>query len=97
LLRPGGFAKATIVTDAAAGATVVPTESIVHFAGVTKIFIVENNQATSLNDIVLGGEGRGWVEVSSKSLPKSALVVTTGQSQLADHTQVVIRTPEPPK
>ena len=96
LLRPGGFAKATIITDSAAKAAVVPIESIVRFAGVTKLFIVENNKARSINDIVTGAEGRGWVEVASKTLPASATVVTTGQTQLADNTQVVIRTPEPP-
>jgi membrane fusion protein, multidrug efflux system len=96
LLRPGGFAKATIITDSAAKAAVVPTESIVRFAGVTKLFIVENNKARSISDIITGAEGRGWVEVASNTLPASASVVTTGQTQLADNTQVVIRTPEPP-
>jgi membrane fusion protein, multidrug efflux system len=96
LLRPGGFAKATIITDSAAEAAVVPTESIVRFAGVTKLFIVENNKARAISDIITGQEGRGWVEVASKTLPASASVVTSGQIQLADNTQVVIRTPEPP-
>ena len=41
---PGGFAKATIVTDASAEAAVVPIESIVQFAGVTKLFVVEERQ-----------------------------------------------------
>jgi multidrug efflux pump subunit AcrA (membrane-fusion protein) len=94
LLRPGGFAKATIVTDSAAQAAVVPIESVVHYAGVTKLFFVQDGKAHAVNDIVTGTEGRGWVEVSSKSLPAEAMVVTTGQSQLADNTPVVIRTPE---
>src|SRR5262249_15206638 len=97
LLRPGGFAKASIVTDSAAQAAVVPMESIVRFAGVTKLFVVEDGKARAINDIVTGAEGRGWVEVSSKSLPRSASVVTTGQTQLADGTPVTIRVPEPPQ
>ncbi|MGO8898016.1 MAG: efflux RND transporter periplasmic adaptor subunit [Isosphaeraceae bacterium] len=96
LLRAGGFAKATIVTDSAARAAVAPTESIIRFAGVTKLFFVENGKARSVNDIVTGSEGPGWVEVTSKSLPTSAMVVITGQTQLANGTPVVIRTPEPP-
>ena len=95
LLRPGGFAKATLVTDSSAEAAVVPIESIIRFAGVTKLFVIEDNKARAINDIVTGTEGQGWVEVSSKNLPASAMVVTTGQSQLADHTPVAIRTPEP--
>jgi len=96
LLRAGGFAKATIITDSAAQAAVAPTESIIRFAGVTKLFFVENGKARSVNDIVTGTEGPGWVEVTSKSLPTSAMVVITGQTQLANGTPVVIRTPEPP-
>ena len=82
LLRPGGFAKASIITDAEAKAAVVPIDSIVRFAGVTKLFIVENGKARSINDIKTGTEGRGWIEVTSKQLPAPAAVVTTGQTQL---------------
>ena len=96
LLRAGGFAKATIITDSAAQAAVAPTESIIRFAGVTKLFFVENGKARSVNDIVTGSEGPGWVEVTSKSLPTSAMVVITGQTQLANGTPVVIRTPARP-
>jgi membrane fusion protein (multidrug efflux system) len=96
LLRPGGFAKASIITDAEAKAAVVPLDSIVRFAGVTKLFIIENGKARSINDIKTGSEGRGWIEVTSKLLPDAASVVTTGQTQLADGTPVVVREPEPP-
>jgi membrane fusion protein, multidrug efflux system len=96
LLRPGGFAKASIIIDAEARAAVVPLDSIVRFAGVTKLFIVENSLARSISDIKTGYEGRGWIEVASKLLPETATVVTTGQTQLADGTHVVIREPEPP-
>jgi RND family efflux transporter MFP subunit len=94
LLRPGGFAKASIITDSASEASVVPTESIVQFAGVTKVFVIEDGKARAINDIVTREEGQGWVEVVSKSLPAQAVVVTTGQSQLADGTPVVVRVPE---
>ena len=62
----------------------------------TKLFVVEDNKARAINDIETGTEGQGWVEVTSKDLPASATVVTTGQTQLADGTPVVVRTPEPP-
>ena len=57
LLRPGGFAKASIITDAEAKAAVVPLDSIVRFAGVTKLFIVENGKARSISDIKTGSRG----------------------------------------
>ncbi len=95
LLRPGGFARASILTLAEAKAAVVPVESIVHFAGVTKLFVVENGVARSFSGIKTGQEGRGWVEIDSAQLPETAQVVTTGQSHLADGTPVVIRQPGP--
>lgn len=96
LLRPGGFAKASIVTDENARATVVPIESVGQFAGVTKVFILRDNKAHAITDITTGVEGRGWIEVVSKQIPENAQVVTTGQTQLAEGTSVVIRTPEAP-
>ena len=96
LLRPGGFAKASIVTDRNSKATVVPIDSVGQFAGVTKVFLVNNDKAHAITDIVTGVDGRGWIEVKSKSLPEQGMVVTTGQTQLAEGTQVVVRKPEPP-
>jgi RND family efflux transporter MFP subunit len=94
LLRPGGLARASIVTDAQSKAAVVPMESIVRYAGVTKIFIVDAGKARAIGDIQTGAEGRGWIEIISGQLPPSAQVVTTGQTQLADGTRVTIRQPE---
>ena len=93
-LRPGGFAKAEIVTDRRAKATIVPLDAIVRFAGVTKLFLVEGDakKAHAL-EVETGKEGAGWVELLTP-LPDSAKVVTTGQSQLADGTPIVVKTPE---
>jgi membrane fusion protein (multidrug efflux system) len=95
LLRPGGFAKASIVTDSRSEATVVPVESIVKYAGVTKVFLVEGEKVRSIN-VETGLEGTGWVEVIGK-LPGQGQVVTTGQTQLAEGTSVEVRKPEPAK
>lgn len=92
LLRPGGFAKVSILTERHAEATVVPIESIIRFAGVTKLFVVEGQEARSIS-VETGLEGPGWVEVVG-TLPAHADVVTTGQTKLADGTGVVIRKPE---
>lgn len=94
LLRPGGLARASIVIDAQAKAAVVPIEAIVHFAGVTKIFLVDRGKARSIGDIRTGVEGRGWVEVVSERLPAAGEVVTSGQSHLADGSPVTVRKPE---
>ncbi|WP_165243909.1 efflux RND transporter periplasmic adaptor subunit [Paludisphaera soli] len=94
LLRPGGFAKAVIVTDSASDAIVVPIESIVQYAGVTKLFVVEGDKVRAVDDLALGKEGPGWVEVSSTSMPASGSVVTTGHSKLAGGSRIVVREAE---
>ncbi len=94
LLRPGGFARASIIVDSRAKAAVVPLESVVRFAGVTKIFIVDGGYARVISDVKTGREGRGWIEITGK-LPETAQVVTSGQSKLADGAAVVVREPEP--
>lgn len=89
MLRPGGFAKASIQVDRNASATVVPVESVVQYAGVTKVFVIEGGKARSIN-VETGLEGPGWVEVVGP-VPANAQVVVTGHSQLADGTSVVVR------
>jgi RND family efflux transporter MFP subunit len=94
MLRPGGFTKVSILTDRSAEAAVVPIESVVKFAGVTKIFVIEDGKARSI-EVETGLEGSGWVEVLGP-LPVQGQVVTTGQTQLADGTPIAVRTPEAP-
>jgi membrane fusion protein, multidrug efflux system len=93
LLKPGGFAKASILTRRDSQAKTVPLESVVKFAGVSKLFVVEGRQAREIK-VETALEGPGWVEVIGP-LPDDAQVVTTGQTQLADGTPVIVREPEP--
>jgi RND family efflux transporter MFP subunit len=94
LLRPGGFAKAVIVTASESDAITVPLESIVQYAGVTKLFVVEGDEVRAVDDLELGKEGSGWVEVSSAAMPDSGSVVTTGHSKLAGGSRIVVRDAE---
>ncbi|MFO0909382.1 MAG: efflux RND transporter periplasmic adaptor subunit [Isosphaeraceae bacterium] len=95
LLRPGSFAKASILTESHSKAMVVPIESVMKYAGVTKVFVIEGDKARSIN-VETRIEGPGWVEIVGE-IPTDALVVTTGQSQLADGTAVTVRSPETPE
>lgn len=93
LLRPGGFAKATIVIERDDEAATVPIESIVRSVGITKVFVVTEGAKARAIPVETGREGKGWVEVIGP-LPSQASVVTTGQSQLADDVPVAIRDPK---
>ena len=93
LLRPGGFAKASIVTSRNSEATVVPIESVSTFAGVSKVFVLAGDKVHAV-PVETGLQGQGWVEVIG-DLPHDGQVVTTGQVRLAEGTPVVVRTPAP--
>jgi multidrug efflux pump subunit AcrA (membrane-fusion protein) len=96
LLRPGGFAKASVITRRDDGALVVPRESIVRFAGVTKLFVLDGQapkQTARAVNVTTGLEGEGWVEVNG-SLQEGQAVATTGLTQLANGTPITVRSPE---
>jgi multidrug efflux pump subunit AcrA (membrane-fusion protein) len=91
-LRPGGFAKASIVVKRNDAAFTVPIESVVRFSGITKIFVVSDDLKARAIPVETGIDEAGWIEILTP-LPPKAKVVTTGQSQLAEGTEVVIRDP----
>jgi len=93
-LRPGGFAKARVVTDRESDATVVPLDAVVRFAGVTKLFVLGDDAKAHAVAVETGKEGPGWVEVLGANLPPKARVITTGQGSLAEGTPVVVRKDE---
>jgi len=98
-LRPGGFAKAEILTRITTAMT-VPNEAIVSFAGVTKVFVIRDQIAHPV-PVKLGAtlyestarDADVWVEVEG-ALQAGDLVVRTGQSALAEGVPVRIRKPE---
>jgi RND family efflux transporter MFP subunit len=89
-LKPGGFAKADILTEVNQEATTVPLEALVYFAGITKIFLLEGSVAKEVH-VVLGVQGSDWAEVASPELPRGAMVITSGQSAIADGVPVMVR------
>ncbi|MFO0939766.1 MAG: efflux RND transporter periplasmic adaptor subunit [Pirellulales bacterium] len=82
-LKPGGFAQAEIITATNQRAVVVPWESVVSFAGVTKLFVVDQSIAKEIQ-VTLGRQGQDWVEIASPDLQPGTVVVTSGQNGLAD-------------
>ena len=89
-LKPGGFAKTGILTEIDEHAATVPLEALVHFAGVTKIFLVEGGHAKEVQ-VTLGVQETKWVEIASPTLPENAQVVTSGQTAIANGTAVAVR------
>jgi multidrug efflux pump subunit AcrA (membrane-fusion protein) len=76
-------------------ALAVPRSALSSFAGVTKLFVVEDGVARE-REVTLGVDlGDGWVEVS-QGVTQGKQVATSGLSKLADGTAVVVRTDVPP-
>lgn len=99
-LKPGAFAKASILLDRRADAVTVPEEALVRFAGVTKLFLVVDGRAVAvpvepgerLDVADDAGVVRRWVEIPA-GVAAGAGVVTSGLALLADGTPVRVRTP----
>lgn len=88
-LRHGGFAKAEVVVGTADNAITVPLEAVTRFAGVSKVFTIRDETAREV-EIAIGTQGPGWVEVLG-GLKAGDVVVTSGQSKLANGTRVSVR------
>lgn len=97
-LKSGSFAKVAIVTRTDSAATTVPLESLVSFAGITKIFLLENGHAREVQ-VTTGTQSTDWVEIQKPELPQAAEVVTSGHSGLADGVPITVRKgdEQPPK
>jgi RND family efflux transporter MFP subunit len=98
-LSPGSFAKVTLITRIDTTSRTVPEEAIIRFAGVTKLFVVREDKAHEVQvrtgitlPVTQSGQGRFWVEVEG-DLPPGSMVVTSGQSRLAEGTPVRVRKP----
>ncbi len=96
-LKPGAFAKASILLERRDDAVTVPEEALVRFAGVTKLFVVEGGHARAVavepgDRLDLPGEAgpRRWVEIP-RGVPAGSEVVVTGHGQLADGAAVRVR------
>jgi RND family efflux transporter MFP subunit len=64
LLRPGAFARAEIITESETPALIVPPNALVSFAGVEKVFSVENGKVTE-RFVTTGDRTGDYIEILS--------------------------------
>lgn len=86
LLRPGMFAKSSLITAAAAPAVMVPQRAVVNVAGLSKVFIVENGRATER--IVKTGATDGDLIEIVEGVKAGDAVATTNLEKLQTGTLV---------
>ncbi|MGB7159893.1 MAG: efflux RND transporter periplasmic adaptor subunit [Tepidisphaeraceae bacterium] len=91
-LQPGSFARGSIVTYTDENVVFVPAESIVTFAGVSKVFTIADGKAVDHN-VQTGVTVDGQVEIV-KGLKAGGEVVVGGAAQIAGGAPVTVRPPE---
>lgn len=92
-LKPGGFAQGIIEIRQEPEARTVPLDAMVQYAGVTKLFVVDGEQAREI-PFVPGVQTAEWVEVVEPALSREAVVITSGHTLLANGAQIVVRNPQ---
>lgn len=88
--KPGGFAKARIQIGVTQGSPTVPLEAVYSLAGIHKIFLDDEGRAKE-EHVVLGEQGKDWVEILSPELAANQRVITSGQRMLSDGVAIVHR------
>jgi multidrug efflux pump subunit AcrA (membrane-fusion protein) len=85
-LQSGAFARGMVLTRVQENVTFVPLDALVTFAGVTKVFTVENGKAVE-KKVETGQRVGERIEIVA-GLSGAATVVTEGASKLAGGTPV---------
>lgn len=88
-LKANTFARGTLTLERNAPTLMAPVESVVSFAGVTKVFVVENNIAKA-RAVTVGRVQNGKQEIVT-GLKAGDAVVVTGQSKLSDGMAVAVQ------
>ncbi len=76
VLKPGMFVQVRLVVSRNAQAVMVPKEAIYTIAGLTKMFVIRNNEAVELR-VTPGEQIEGWVEVPGGAVKPGEPVATS--------------------
>jgi RND family efflux transporter MFP subunit len=89
VLRPGAFARAEIVTSSRDRALMVPSASVVSFAGIDRVFSVKDGKASERR-IKTGRRTEAGIEILEGIDPGDEVVINPGN--IADGEDVVVGT-----
>lgn len=76
-LRPGSFARAEIVVESGTPALLLPAEAVVSFAGVAKVFMVEDGQTVERR-VRIGRREGALIEIEEGLAPGDRVVAQPG-------------------
>ena len=87
-LRPGFFAKGTVLTRKDAAVAFVPAEAVVYFVGISKVFVVANGKVEERR-VRPGARQGAWVEIA-EGVKVGETVAVSNLSQLFDGAPVTL-------
>ena len=87
-LRPGFFAKGSVLTRRDQAVTFVPAEAVTYFVGITKVFVVTDGKAEE-RLVKPGARQGGWVEIVG-GVKAGEAVATTNLPQLFNGAPVTV-------
>jgi len=90
VLKPGFFAKASILTGTERNAPFVPEEAVASFAGIVKVYVIVDGKAEERR-VKTGVRQNGRVEIL-EGVKVGETVATSSLSQLATGTAVTVQT-----
>ncbi|MBI2164257.1 MAG: efflux RND transporter periplasmic adaptor subunit [candidate division NC10 bacterium] len=89
VLKPGFFAKASILTGVERNVPFVPEEAVVTFAGIVKVYVIADGKAEERR-VTTGQRRDGRVEIL-EGVKVGETVASSGLSQLATGTTVAVQ------
>jgi RND family efflux transporter MFP subunit len=87
-LRPGLFVRADIVVTPDEPGLAVPRRALVTFAGIKKIFIIQDGAALEHN-VSTGREGGDWIEIRSGLDPGATVILDADSLHSGQPVQVI--------
>jgi RND family efflux transporter MFP subunit len=87
-LRPGWFVRADIVVTPDEPGLAVPRRALVTFAGIKKIFIIQDGAALEHN-VSTGREGGDWIEIRSGLDPGATVILDADSLHSGQPVQVI--------
>lgn len=89
-LKPGGFVKAKIFTGREERVPTIPIVALDTFAGLNKVFIVEQEKATE-HLVRLGFQNDDWIEIVEPAFSEGAFVATSAQRMLSNGISITVK------
>lgn len=88
-LKASTFARGEVILEHDVPTTMIPLDAVLNFAGVTKVFVIENDAARS-RDVQVGRIKNGKQEIVS-GVKAGEMVATSGQTKLTEGAKVRVK------